>query len=573
MRERWLDDSLDGITRRTLPTLGVRLLIGAIAAVALGGLFGWRAGAGWGAADLAAEVATWFASGPQRRGRRQTKAQRLRYVAAILWMNLVWSGLAVILWLSGDAALRLCALGLLACQMLHASLFNAQSNALLAIVGGLPALTLLALSTLAVRGLGPSGWLVGIAAVMVVAYSAQAAWVSRRNGRALEASRAAALAADRAKSEFLALVSHEVRTPMTGVMGMAHELAREPMAPEQKRRVEILIESASGVLALLNDILDSSKIEAGKLELDQAPFDPAAAAERVCELWRGAADAKRLTLAVRAAVPDGLWVEGDEGRFRQILGNLVGNALKFTGQGGVVVALRAAPAAQGRVALTVAVSDTGVGMSQDQAARLFRPFSQADRSVAGRFGGTGLGLAISRQLALAMGGDIVADSRPGEGSTFTVTLDLAAAAPPRAVAACEPEPAEEPVSLEGTRVLLVDDNEINRLVGASLLQRLGCEIAVAEDGLAALDRLAEFPAEAVLMDIHMPRLGGVEALAAIRARGLAPASAPVFALTADVEPEQVRRLMAAGFDGVAAKPIEPAQLIALISTARRPAGG
>jgi signal transduction histidine kinase/AmiR/NasT family two-component response regulator len=564
MSDRWLNQSLDGITRKTLATLGSRLLVGVSAALLAVYCLGWSIAAVWMTANVIAELATWFASGPQRRGAQQTNRQRVRYLVAIVWMNAVWASLAILFWQSGDAALRLCALALLACQMLHASIFNAQSNALLAIVGGTPAVTLVVLSALAVAGSGRFGPVFAVTAILMTAYIAHAAFVNRRNVQAVEASQAAALAANRAKSEFLALMSHELRTPMTGVMGMAHALAAHPLPAAQQRQVEVLISSGETLLTLLNDILDLSKIEAGKLELECAPFDPAASACRVRDLWRDAAEAKGLTLECATDAEDELWIAGDDTRYQQIISNLVGNALKFTESGGVKIALSAQRTPNGDAELRLSVSDSGIGMSDEQMARLFHPFSQGDASVMRRFGGTGLGLSICRQLAAAMGGEITVSSRPDAGATFTLRLCAPVAAPPQPAVILA---ATSDRDLQGLRVLFVDDNEVNRLVGSTLLQPFGCVVDVAEDGVIAIERLAHFAADIVLLDIHMPRLGGVETLAAIRAQRLVADEAPIIALTADVLPDQVARLLAAGFDGVEAKPINPLRLIACIAAA------
>lgn len=564
MSDRWLNETLDGVTRSTLPTLATRLAIGALSGAAAIASLGWRVGAAWLCANAVAEIATWFASGPQRRRPTQTTAQRLIYLAAILWMNLVWAALAVLFWTTGDPALRVSAMALLACQILHASLFNARSNALLAIVGGIPALCLVGLPLASMRGLGPFSYIAAAATAMMVGYLAHAALVSRRNAQALEASRQAALDANGAKSRFLALMSHELRTPMTGVLGMAHALAAQPLSDVQRDQVDVLVKSGELLLAQLNDILDLSKIEAGKLELDSAPFDPATVIEAAVGLWRESAGAKGLDLSfvVSSAFEAAPWVSGDAARLRQVVGNLIGNAVKFTDAGGIKVELEILPQDAGQAGLVLSVADSGIGMSPEQIERLFTPFTQADRSIAGRFGGTGLGLSICRQLVVAMGGTLSVESRPGAGSTFTVrlVLPLAEASEPSLAHSDDPE-----ADLSGLEVLVVDDNAINRTVVATLLEPFGCRVSTAEDGEQAIAFLGSHPADLVLLDIHMPGLSGVETLEIIRRRGLIPPSTPVIALTADAMKEQVDGLMAAGFSDVESKPVNVARLVGLMA--------
>lgn len=565
MSDRWLNDSLDNVTRSTLPTLASRLAIGVLSGAAALVSLGWRVGSTWLCANAIAEIATWFASGPQRRHPTQTEAQRLIYLTAILWMNLVWAALAILFWMTGDPALRVGAMALLACQILHASLFNARSNALLTIVGGIPAICLVGLPLASMRGLGPFGYIAVAATAMMVGYLAHAALISRRNAQALEASRQAALDANEAKSRFLALMSHELRTPMTGVLGMAHALGAQPLSQVQQAQVDILVKSGELLLAQLNDILDLSKIEAGKLELESAPFDPAAVVETTVGLWRENAGAKGLDLGftVRSGFEAASWVSGDAARLRQIVGNLIGNAVKFTDAGGIKVALEIRPQDAGQAGLVLSVADSGIGMSPEQLERLFTPFTQADRSIAGRFGGTGLGLSICRQLVVAMGGTLSVESLPGVGSTFTVRLGLPvaeAAEHPVDVGSAEPAP-----DLDGLEVLVVDDNAINRTVVATLLEPLGCRVSTAEDGERAIDHLARHRSDLVLLDIHMPGLSGVETLEIIRRRGLTAASTPIIALTADAMKEQVDGLMAAGFSGVESKPVNVARLVGLMA--------
>ena len=358
--------------------------------------------------------------------------------------------------------------------------------------------------------------------------------------------------AHRAKSAFLAMMSHELRTPMNGVLGMAHALATTKLSRRHADYLDMIVQSGDGLMAILNDILDLSKIEAGKLNLESVGFDLEKMGRQTFLLWSETARQKglELTFDIDPAAPT--WLVGDPVRVRQILLNLISNALKFTDQGSVAV--RIAPLApQG---IEIVVADTGVGMRRDQLDNLFQAFSQAEVSTTRRYGGTGLGLSICRQLAEMMGGSIRVDSEPGSGSTFRVALPLAAGAPPAPA-----EAAHETVSLEGRQVLVVDDNKVNQAVARAILEAAGAVVSLADDGVDGLDLLRAAHFDVVLMDVHMPRMDGVEALRRIRAGEAGIRSIPVLALTADAMSDECERLIAQGFDDVHPKPIQPAELM------------
>ncbi|WP_068874537.1 MULTISPECIES: ATP-binding protein [unclassified Phenylobacterium] len=385
--------------------------------------------------------------------------------------------------------------------------------------------------------------------------------------RELEAARDRAEAANIAKSQFLANMSHEIRTPLNGVLGMAQVLGRSDLAPADREKVDVIRSSGEALLCLLNDILDLSKIEAGRMELDPQPFDLEAAVAAATRGFAALASQKgiRFFAEVEPAA-QGVWM-GDAGRFRQVLANLVSNAVKFTAAGEVRVGVRRTP---GGLACTV--SDTGVGIAPDLVARLFQRFSQVDPTATRRYGGSGLGLAITRQFVELMGGKVSLTSVEGRGSAFTFDLPLewlhAAAAP-----AAEAVPAAEPV-LTPSRILAAEDNATNRLLLGAMLAPLGAELVFAEDGRQAVDALAEGRFDLVLMDVQMPVMNGVDAASAIRAleaeRGLR--RTPILAVSANVMPGQIQDYLAAGMDGVVAKPIEMAALVTAIEAALRSEG-
>jgi signal transduction histidine kinase/CheY-like chemotaxis protein/HPt (histidine-containing phosphotransfer) domain-containing protein len=374
-----------------------------------------------------------------------------------------------------------------------------------------------------------------------------------------EAARAEAEAANRAKSTFLAVVSHEIRTPMNGVLGMMEVLERSPLAPAQARSVAVMRESAQGLLRIIDDILDFSKIEAGRMDIEALPFSLSELVAGTVEAMLPQARQKRLALFADppGAGPD--WVTGDPVRVRQILFNLVGNAIKFTDRGFVRASADSRAEADGRVLVTLSVADSGIGIDEATRTRLFEPFTQVDSSTTRRFGGTGLGLSIVRRLAQLMGGDVAVESAPGEGSRFTVTLGLAEAG----LASDSAEttgrhPAPVLTSRPGAgRLLVADDHPVNLEVILRQLELLGLSADIAEDGAAALALWRKAHHAVVLLDLHMPVLDGFGLAEAIRreeAKRDLPRSGLV-AVTADALKGEDTRCLAAGIDGFLPKPV------------------
>lgn len=374
--------------------------------------------------------------------------------------------------------------------------------------------------------------------------------------------------ATRLKSEFLANMSHEIRTPLNGVLGMAQVLAHSNLSEGQAEQVGVILDSGKTLMVLLNDILDLSKIEAGRMDVSPVAGDLRHKLSGVFKLHEAAAREKGIgfQLFIHPSLPSRMVF--DPVRVRQCIGNLVSNAIKFTTQGEVMIVVSSTPLENGDHMVTVHVSDTGVGIAQDKIERVFESFAQEDGSTTRRFGGTGLGLSITRKLARIMDGDVVAASEPGRGSVFTLTFK-AQSADPVVLAGDESivqiPPRKARAGLTGCRALVVDDNGINRRVARSFLEHHGIEIGEACDGNDALEVLSREKFDIVLMDIHMPGLDGAEAFRRLRNSGSINRLTPTIALTADSMHGDRERFLSKGFDGYVSKPIEERALISAIS--------
>ena len=381
----------------------------------------------------------------------------------------------------------------------------------------------------------------------------------RLRAEAIERERAEqeARAAAQARSDFLATMSHEIRTPLNGVLGITELLLSGTLEPEQRELATTVHRSGELLRTVLNDILDYSRVDAGLLEIEDVPVDLLELADDILHLWHGPAEERGLELQIESSPTTPRWVYGDPTRLRQILGNLVSNAVKFTPQGHVRLSLEAESDAG---ALIFAVEDTGVGIAPESLARIFEPFRQADSSTSRRYGGSGLGLAICRRLADAMQGELEVASILGTGTCFTVRLPLRLADAPAPDEAADEAPLR--ADLSGRRVLLAEDNAINRLLVQRLLVPLGVELSIAEDGAACVTLWQADPPELILMDCQMPGVDGYTATRQIRAAG---GTLPILALTANTMPGDRARCLEAGMDDHLGKPLRVAELEAALA--------
>ncbi|WP_291876720.1 ATP-binding protein [Caulobacter sp.] len=359
-----------------------------------------------------------------------------------------------------------------------------------------------------------------------------------------------------AKSAFVAMISHELRTPISAILAGAARLHSEVPEAGQKIHAQLIADAGGLMRTLLNDLLDFSRLEAGRMTVEQSAFNLRQSLSDTLRLWRPEIARKGLKLRIKGAASLPRWVAGDAMRLKQVLNNLLSNAIKFTERGEITVVLHAQPSPD-QVLLSIEVIDTGPGIPEAALPRLFTPFDQLNAAVVRQHGGSGLGLAISRELARLMGGDLTASSAPGHGAHFTLTTVFETAEAPRAE--------DEGRSITGLRVLVVDDHVVNRRAIELVLQPFGVDATLAESGEEALELLNAEVFDAVLMDVYMPGMDGREATRILRAGSGPNRETPVIAVTASATPKDWDACMAAGMNGHVAKPIDPVELFGALA--------
>lgn len=508
----------------------------------------------------------WLGVIAARRVRRElTQRNALFLLFLTVCGSIAFSVMPVLLWRTGEITAQIIGFAVLVTGLLH-SIMNRTTCLVIGVATAIPLVVALVLSVVGFLFLqeDPVNAAIGGAMMLtMIVYIAMSFRTSHRSRSGLIELTAKAEAASRAKSRFLAVMSHEIRTPLNGILGMAQVLEEEAEDPLARERISLLSKCSFSLKAIVDDVLDNAKIEAGRFDLHAQPVHLANEVRSVVELHRLAAEGKGLTLELSVASELPPNVEVDPLRMRQVLGNLLSNAIKFTGEGSIRIAVAGTRSGPASWTIRIAVTDTGPGLSPAAQTELFEDFAQiplADDLAPG----TGLGLSIARGLARLMGGDVRVTSSPGKGATFTFSFTAVASHE----AAMPPLPTAEQ-RIAG-RVLLVDDVASNRYVVRSLLRKQAIEVVEARDGVEAMELLEDSGFDAVLLDMHMPRMNGAATIAAMRKAGGRIGATPVIVMTADAMDENRERAMSLNVAGYIPKPVDRFVLTDALQRAMKP---
>ncbi len=614
-------DHWAGAVRQRRKALLQRLGMGAASALIFSPLIGWDLSIAWVMGYFIVQLLDLWVFSPINSGRTERLKGFRRFAGgAMLMANAGYFGsLSIPLWIVGGPMGGICASMLLSAGAIYAVINAPRSRSVLALTV-IPQFLYLAGTPVFMALFGASPGFVTAASIAVGVFAAYCLSTWQRMNDARVAESVARIEAEEkrgdaerimaSRSAFLAAVGHDLRTPISAILTGAAELERGAGDGSARAQARLISDAGFMMKALLDDLLDHAKLDAGHMTVENTDFNLRDLLNQTVRLWRGPARAKGLRFRVEGASTIPVCARGDAMRVRQVLNNLISNAMKFTAEGSITLRLNAWDDELGGHAVLIEIIDTGPGMTTNQMGRLFSPFDQTADGVSARHGGTGLGLAISRQLVDLMGGRLTARSRPGEGAAFTLSLTLgrgervaapvltldqdsrdavaralggrhrstAPVAQPQAfdtpvteeAAAPQPEPAEAEVADdedEGRpmRVLVVDDHDINRRAIQLILQPLGCDIATAADGLAALKICEQSDFDLIFMDVRMPELDGRETTRRLRAGGGPNARVPVIAVTADTSPEDIAACNAAGMTYFVPKPITPPMLLGAIT--------
>lgn len=626
MSEATTDTSLGWATaiRSRRRALMQRLGMGAATAMVFSPLFGWQFSTLWVTAYFLVQLLELLIFAPINRNETATLGP-VRTVAGWFMLALnaaAFGSLSIPLWMTGGPMGGVCAAVLAASGAIYGVINSPRSRVVLAVTIT-PHFLYMAATPFWMSYYGAPPAFVTAASIAFAVFGVYCVSTWRRVNKAGEAERAARQEADRRRLEaeramagraaFLATIGHDLRTPISAIMTGAAELERGASDNAARAQAKLISDASVMMKALLDDLLDHAKLDAGRMAVEAVDFNLRVLIAQTLMFWQGEARARGLTLRVEGAASVPASVRGDPMRLRQVLNNLISNAMKFTVEGSVTLRLAAWPEEPSSHALLIEVADTGPGMTADQLARLFTPFDQTAEGVSARHGGTGLGLSISHDLAELMGGRLTARSKPGEGAAFTLSLilprgenevpaprhlgedgrgdivrSLASRAPARhtSVQTPKPDPAaivpvaavasapapDIPEAAEAEadgdrplRVLVVDDHDINRRAVELILAPLGCDISTAADGLKALAQCDSAAFDVIFMDVRMPELDGRETTRRLRAGTGPNAATPVIAVTADTAPDDIAACMAAGMTFFVSKPLTPAALLGALN--------